>query len=262
MNFEHLADIEAISSAEFFTVPGYFLRFAGVRLVKISENLQFAFSPMFYLLIVNIVVHTTLMGTQLYLIIHRHPIDALEFCLIVGSLCYWLVGLSKLIPILNPQFHRLFHSVDRIFPKTVQSQLNYEINKCLKQTQRTMWTYSTTFILMASVFGFLPFYNYYQNYQRTGHWNIKFPFSIWYPFDSYQSKIFPVVFAFQLTTAFTATILTAVGDIMLLAIVNQICSHFKYWRKTFMEKKSGSSNLQIQTDFIKVFVKQHIDIIG
>lgn len=258
MDRDNLSGRQLILSDEFFSVPASFLKLIGVQLVRVDGHIRFTYNYFAYFQFVNMVIHLGLAIIQLYVVTRRSQFDVFEFVLILAAIFYWFVSLSKVFVFLNPGFFNLFDFMEEMYPKTLKLQTEYNIEKCLRQTKRIMWVYSTFYFVMASLFGILP---NLQNFLETGRLNVKFALSIWYPFDAHDPLLLPFIYLLQNMGALTGTILTSTGDILLFAFVNQLCEHFNYWKRFLKEGKTTKNHSHNCNAAIETFVQNHISIV-
>lgn len=122
------------------------------------------------------------------------------------------------------------------FPKSAEDQKKFKIERLYKETRAFMTSFATLFIVLISAFNFSPVIVNILDVYFGGEWNTDFPFYMWFPFDPTSSvPLYVVMYLLESWGGFTAVMSCLAMNLLLGAIVTQICLQLKMLKRNLHE---------------------------
>lgn len=241
-----------IASSEFYKVPSIALRGILVSTVRNTKCCKFAFrfGWKFWCLL-------TLMFSMIFLqIIYCYQsiavpdnFDISKFCFAVSCVLYESIVFAKILSmsVAGNELSDLFVLLDEIHPKTIESQVQYNIHGWLLKTKRLMKQYCLMLSLMIANYAIIPICIQTKVLIETGRWTMELMLSQWWPFETESTFPFTFVYLVQSALGFMVISSSTASDTSLLAVIQLVSAHFNFIQRTYEQIKPDSPMNDLNT---------------
>lgn len=252
-----------IKSSDFYEVPSIVLRGIFVSTIRDRKLCKFAFQfgRKFYFAFIIFCLSAFLQVGYCYqAIIIPGYFDISPFCLSTSSILFHTMGSVKIIlmSIASNEINNLFDRLDKIHPKTIKIQCEYNIHGWLSKTKRMMKLYFFLLLCMIANFVFIPLCIRLKVFIETGIWKMELVMKVWLPFETESLFPFCVMFVLQAWAGFISTSYNASVDILLLAVVQLVSVHFNFIQQNFQQIQQKKLALNDLKTIIRGIVQQNV----
>lgn len=125
--------------------------------------------------------------------------DISPFCVWSSSILFHTMASAKIISmsVASNKLNNLFDLLDKIHPKTIKSQRQYNIHGWLSITKRTIKLYFLMLICMVANFVCIPLCIRLAVFINTGIWKVELVMKMWLHFETKSLFSFTVIFNYK-----------------------------------------------------------------
>lgn len=180
----------------------------------------------------------------------------LQVIALVPCMCYVTLAVNGMIVII---FHRerivkIIAMLEQHFPTTLQEQQAHKIMAKKRQFNLFFSAYTTVFVALIMTFNCVPFAMTLRNYLTAGVWEKTLPYFVWYPFNEYDDRVFPYVYALQSWAGFTCVFAMTAEIFLISASVMQFCIQFDRLAKAIREYRP---DIRTDNKFLREAILRH-----
>lgn len=265
---------ELVAFDEFFTVCRFFFKSIGIHL-----QLDHAGPPLgkwrgrfkalyFWLSFWNLAI--TYVGELVFFVLGFGTIGSfLQLTALAPCIAFVHLSLDQILLV-----HRRRHQLEAIigfleqdFAKTAADQQRQNIAGRRRQHIRVMVGFAVSFVTLIVTFNFIPFVVTVAQFLMQGRALEKqLPYFVWYPFDEYDTRIFPVIYLLQSWAGFTCVLSIAAMTVLMATVSILICLTFE---RIALDLSGLHDDDDITTrlpdvrtvDRLRTLVRQHIAVI-
>lgn len=198
--------------------------------------------------------------TQIYLSFSKTG----NFYQVIESLAWVIVALISLdvcvtIPSQSTPIINILHSLKRIYPEDGHTQEEIDVKSIWNPLAALLDLYFKSHTVTVFAKALTPFANALIALWIRGQWDLVLPFHVWYPFDSHNPKIFPLVYVYECWAILISTVPCIVITSIVGGISSVLCVQLKGLAHAFSTfKRNGNSSDKSR---LISLIQKHCDLI-
>lgn len=168
-----------------------------------------------------------------------HIMELVSYITFVGLSLFKILSASY---VHNQNIWIICDKLKNLFPENHKHQIKFEIKSYINQTNLFLKSYGILFVTLIWVFNLLPIFDSYYHYHVTKIWIRKLPYDLWYPFNPYVNILYEINYISQILLASNSMVGGIAVDVLLCALISQICLQFKILKDEMVNLGYSSEN--------------------
>ena len=227
-----------------------------------SENLGIFKLAFFWVSQINIAM-SLVQGMSYFLMNLSDPTKIMEITNLGPCMGMVMLAMMKMYMVIyrnKDKITALMEKLDTLYPKTLEDQEKYGVQKVLDQLKFIMIGYSIMYMSLLWIFNLMPIYNAIYYYFVDGViYHKELPYIMWYPFDPLQPILYELSYFSSVWAGFTTALAVISTDLLYCSILTLLCMEFDILKKNFED--IHVKNAKKSFDELKKLVSVHIDLI-